>query len=145
VRKINNNQNLNLNNQTNPDVMQHSSGIRNMPGGSYQGGFGPYARTPANYAGGAGPNRNQNITLYAQDGQTKQSQTDENGAISEEGRTWLSQHGGALPIDQIPQQDKALVGTGTGAAAQLGADANQIGTKPLDIRGPGTFNQQQQQ
>jgi len=128
-----------MNQNQNNDVLQHSSGIRNLAGGTWQGGYGPYNRTPANYAGGAGPNKNQNITLYAQDGSTKQSQTDGNGAISNEDRQWLSQHGGALPINQVPQQDKAIVGTGTGAASQLNQDANQIGTKPLDIRGPGTF------
>lgn len=45
-----------------------------------------------------------------------------------------------MPISQIPPEDKALVGTGTGAAAQMGDDANQIGTKPLDNRPPGSFN-----
>ena len=51
---------------TNEDVLQHSSGVRNQPGGSTQGGVGPYQRTPANYAGGPGPNPNSTITLYAQ-------------------------------------------------------------------------------
>jgi hypothetical protein len=48
------------------DVLHHSSGIRNQPGGSTQGGIGPYQRTPANYAGGHGPHPNSTITLYAQ-------------------------------------------------------------------------------
>jgi hypothetical protein len=125
---------------SNAEVLQHSSGVRNLPGGSWQGGFGPYPRTPANYAGGAGPNKNQNITLYAQDGSTKECMTDDNGAITIEDRNWLAQHGGALPISQVPSKDKCIVGTGTGAASQLGQDASSIGTKPLDIRGPGTFN-----
>lgn len=30
------------------------------------GGASPYQRTPANYAGGAGPNANNTITLHAQ-------------------------------------------------------------------------------
>ena len=132
--------NSNQNQQQQDSVYQHSSGIRNDYGGSWQGGFGPYQRTPANYAGGTGPNFNQNITLYAQDGSTKQAMTDANGAITNEDRQWLSDHGGALPISQVPSKDKAIVGTGTGAASQLNADANQIGTKPLDIRGAGTFN-----
>jgi len=45
-----------------------------------------------------------------------------------------------MPIWQVPAQDKRIVGTGTGAAAQMGRDANQIGTKPLDNRPPGSFN-----
>ncbi len=48
------------------DVLQHSSGVRNQPGGSTQRGTGPYQRTPANYAGGPGPHANSTITLYAQ-------------------------------------------------------------------------------
>jgi len=132
--------NNNLSSQAAPEVLQHSSGIRNLPGGSWQGGFGPYQRTPANYAGGSGPNANQNITLYAQDGSTKQALTNDNGAITNEDRKWLSEHGGALPISQVPSQDKCIVGTGTGAAAQLNADPDNIGTKPLDIRGAATFN-----
>ena len=45
-----------------------------------------------------------------------------------------------MPLSQIPPQDKAIVGTGTGAAAQMGGDANEIGTKPLDNRAPGSYN-----
>jgi hypothetical protein len=48
------------------EVLHHSSGVRNQPGGSTQGGIGPYQRTPANYAGGPGPHANSTITLYAQ-------------------------------------------------------------------------------
>jgi len=124
----------------NDDVLHHSSGVRNQPGGSTQGGIGPYQRTPANYAGGPGPHANSTITLYAQNGQTKQTTTDANGAISEADRQWLANNGGALPISQVPAQDKALVGTGTGAAAYMVGDTHQIGTKPLDNRPPGSFN-----
>jgi hypothetical protein len=56
----------NQGNNLNEDVLQHSSGVRNQPGGSIQGGIGPYQRTPANYAGGPGPHANSQITLYAQ-------------------------------------------------------------------------------
>ncbi|CAF4369331.1 unnamed protein product, partial [Rotaria sordida] len=80
---------------TNEDVLQHSSGIRNQPGGSMQGGVGPYQRTPANYAGGPGPNPNTTITLHAQNGQTRQTTTDANGAISDADRQWLADNGGA--------------------------------------------------
>jgi len=103
-------QNLNSNvPQNNNDVFQHSSGIRNLQGGSWQGGFGPYNRTPANYAGGSGPNQNQNITLYAQDGSTKQCETNDNGELKFEDTQWLNSHGGALPLNQVPQQDKACI------------------------------------
>ncbi|CAF4287732.1 unnamed protein product, partial [Rotaria sordida] len=125
---------------TNEDVLQHSSGIRNQPGGSMQGGVGPYQRTPANYAGGPGPHANTTITLHAQNGQTRQATTDANGAISDADRQWLADNGGAMPISQVPPQDKAIVGTGTGAAARMNADTSEIGTKPLDNRPPGSFN-----
>jgi hypothetical protein len=125
----------------NQDLLQHSSGVRNQPGGSAQGGIGPYQRTPANYAGGPGPNANAQITLYAQNGQTKQTTTDANGAISDADRQWLANNGGALPISEVPAQDKAIVGTGTGAAAHMAGDTHQIGTKPLDNRAPGSYNQ----
>ncbi|CAF4901181.1 unnamed protein product [Rotaria sp. Silwood1] len=130
----------NQGNNTNTDVLQHSSGIRNQPGGSTQGGIGPYQRTPANYAGGPGLNPNSTVTLHAQNGQTRQTTTDANGAISDADRQWLADNGGAMPISQVPPQDKAIVGTGTGAAAQMCGDASQIGTKPLDNRLPGSFN-----
>jgi hypothetical protein len=81
-------------------------------------------RTPGSYAGGPGPNQRQNITLYAQDGSTKQSQTDQFGAISSEDRQWLADHGGALPINMVPPQDKAIVGKGT-VVTNLGAQGNQ--------------------
>lgn len=73
-------------------------------------------------------------------GQTKQTTTDANGAISEDDRQWLANNGGALPISQVPAQDKALVGTGTGAAAHMAADTTHIGTRPLDNRAPGSGN-----
>ena len=73
-------------------------------------------------------------------GQTKQTTTDSNGAISDADRQWLADNGGAMPISQVPAQDKALVGTGTGAAAQMSGDTNQVGTKPLDNRPPGSYN-----
>ncbi len=53
-------------NNLSEEVLQHSSDVRNQPGGSTQGGIGPYQRTPANYAGGPGPNANSTITLDAQ-------------------------------------------------------------------------------
>ncbi len=150
--------NQNENSNLNEDVLQHSSGVRNQLGGSTQGGNGPYQRTPANYAGGPGPHANSTITLYAQkwvisflkifkwvvylcfSGQTKQTTTNANGAISENDRQWLANNGGALPIWEVPAQDKAIVGTGTGAAAHIAGDTHQIGTKPLDNRLPGSFN-----
>ncbi len=58
--------NQNQGNNSNEELLQHSSGVRNQPGGSTQGGIGPYQRTPANYAGGPGPHANSTITLYAQ-------------------------------------------------------------------------------
>jgi hypothetical protein len=73
-------------------------------------------------------------------GQTKQTTTDANGAVSEADRQWLANNGGALPIFEVPAQDKAIVGTGTGAAAHMIGDAHQFGTRPLDIRPPGSFN-----
>jgi hypothetical protein len=73
-------------------------------------------------------------------GQTKQTTTDANGAISEADRQWLANNGGALPISQVPAQDKSIVGTGTGAAAHMIGDTHQIGTKPLDNRPLGSFN-----
>jgi len=59
---MNQNQHSNLN----EDVFQHSSGVRNHPGGSTQGGVGPYQQTQANYAGGQGQHANSTVTLYAQ-------------------------------------------------------------------------------
>ncbi|CAF1508399.1 unnamed protein product, partial [Rotaria sordida] len=105
-----------------------------------QGGVGPYQRTPANYAGGPGPHANTTITLHAQNGQTRQTTTDTNGTISDADRQWLADNGGAMPISQVPPQDKAIVGTGTGAAARMSGDTSEIGTKPLDNRPPGSFN-----
>ncbi|CAF0949359.1 unnamed protein product [Rotaria sordida] len=131
---------MSQNQGNNTDVLQHSSGIRNQPGGSMQGGVGPYQRTPANYAGGPGSHANTTITLHAQNGQTRQTTTDTNGAISDADRQWLADNGGAMPISQVPPQDKAIVGTGTGAAARMGGDTSEIGTKPLDNRPPGSFN-----
>jgi hypothetical protein len=49
------------------------------------------------------------ITLYAQDGSTRQAQTNENGELSLQDTQWLNSHGGALPLDQVPQQDKACI------------------------------------
>ncbi|CAF4437176.1 unnamed protein product, partial [Adineta steineri] len=97
-------------------------------------------RTPANYAGGPGLHPNSTITLHAQNGQTKRTNTDANGAISDADRQWLADNGGALPISQVPPQDKAIVGTGTGAAAKMAGDTTHIGTKPLDNRPPGSVN-----
>ncbi|CAF1170646.1 unnamed protein product, partial [Didymodactylos carnosus] len=138
-------QNQNSSGQTGDnDVLHHSSGIRNTYGGGAQGGLGPYQRTPANYAGGPGPHANTQITLHAQNGQTKQTTTDAQGAISDQDRQWLADNGGALPISSIPPEDKAVVGTGTRAASQMNADASQVGTKPFDTRPPGSFNPNQQ-
>jgi hypothetical protein len=72
-------------------------------------------------------------------GQTKQTTTDADGAISEADRQWLANNGGALPIWEVPGQDKAFVGTG--AAAHAVGDTHQSGTKPLDNRSPGSYNQ----
>ena len=80
------------------------------------------------------------LSLCSCSGQTKQTTTDANGAISDADRQWLANNGGALPISLVPAQDKALVGTGTGAAAHMAADTHNIGTKPLDNRPPGSFN-----
>jgi hypothetical protein len=63
-----------------------------------------------------------------------------NGAISESDRQWLANNGGALPISQVPAKDKAIVGTGTGAAAYISGDTHLIGTKPLNNRPPGSFD-----
>lgn len=73
-------------------------------------------------------------------GQTKETTTDANDAISYADRQWLGDNGGAMPISQVPSQDKAIVGKRTGATSQMDGDANQIGTKPLDNRPPGSFN-----
>jgi hypothetical protein len=81
-----------------------------------------------------------NLCMFDCSGQTKQTTTDPNGAISDADRQWLANNGGALPISQVPAQDKAIVGTGTGAAAHMAGDTHQIGTKPLDNRPPGSFN-----
>ena len=78
------------------------------------------------------------MPLCSCSGQTKQTTTDANGAISEDDRQWLANNGGALPISQVPAQDKALVGTGTGAAAHMAANVTHVGTKPLDNRTPGS-------
>jgi hypothetical protein len=45
-----------------------------------------------------------------------------------------------MPISQVPSQDKTIVGKRTGAASQMDGDGNQIGTKPLNNRPPGSFN-----
>ena len=81
-----------------------------------------------------------NLYIVIFSGQTKQTTTDANGAISDADRQWLANNGGALPISQVPAQDKAIVGTGTGAAAHMAGDVTHIGTKPLDTRAPGSFN-----
>jgi len=81
-----------------------------------------------------------NLSIFYYSGQTKQTTTDANGGISDADRQWLANNGGALPISQVPAQDKALVGTGTGAAAHMVGDTHQIGTKPLNNRPPGSFN-----
>jgi hypothetical protein len=106
--------NQNENSNLNEDVLQHSSGVRNQLS-------------------------NEFICLCSS-GQTKQTTTDANGAISENDRQWLANNGGALPIWEVPAQDKAIVGTGTGAAAHIAGDTHKIGTKPLDNRPPGSFN-----
>jgi len=73
-------------------------------------------------------------------GQTKQTNTDANGAISDADRQWLANNGGALPISQVPAQAKAHVGSGAGAAAHVVGDTHQSGTKPFNNRSPGSYN-----
>jgi len=51
----------------------------------------------------------KNITLYAADGNTKQCQTNEHGELTLEDTQWLNSHGGALPLNQVPQQDKCCI------------------------------------
>jgi len=52
---------------------------------------------------------NSTITLYAQDGQTKQATLGDKGELLFDDVQWLNQHGGAMPLDQVPQQDKAFI------------------------------------
>jgi len=47
--------------------------------------------------------------LYAQDGSIKQCSTTEHGELTLEDTRWLNAHGGALPLNQVPQQDKACI------------------------------------
>jgi hypothetical protein len=49
------------------------------------------------------------VTLYAQDGSTKQITTNEHGELTLEDTRWLNAHGGALPLNQVPQQDKCCI------------------------------------
>ena len=59
---------------------------------------------------------------------SSQTTTDNNGAISDADHQWLADNGGIMPISEIPSEDKALVGTGTGAVAQMAGNASQVGT-----------------
>jgi len=52
---------------------------------------------------------NKKINLYARDGNKKEVETNENGELFEQDLQWLNEHGGSLPLSQIPDQDKAFV------------------------------------
>jgi hypothetical protein len=58
---------------------------------------------------GSNFHKSANINLYAKDGSIKQCMTDENGELKFEDTKWLNAHGGALPLNQVPQQDKACI------------------------------------
>jgi hypothetical protein len=45
-----------------------------------------------------------------------------------------------MPLSQVPAQDPAIVGTGTGIAVQMDGDVSEVATKPLDNRPRGSFN-----
>jgi len=58
---------------------------------------------------GSNFHKSSNINLYAKDGSIKQCMTDEHGELSFEDTRWLNAHGGALPLNQVPQIDKACI------------------------------------
>jgi len=58
---------------------------------------------------GSNFHKSTNINLYAKDGSIKQCMTDEHGELSFEDTRWLNAHGGALPLNQVPQIDKACI------------------------------------
>jgi hypothetical protein len=67
-------------------------------------GQGPTGGGAANFA-----HANSTITLYAQDGQTKQATLGDQGELLFDDVQWLNQHGGAMPLNQVPQEDKAFI------------------------------------
>jgi len=85
-------------------VQQQTQTQRQSQQGISGQGQGPIGGGAANFA-----HANQTITLYAQDGQTKQATLGDKGELLFDDVQWLNQHGGAMPLDQVPQQDKAFI------------------------------------
>jgi len=100
-------------------IRQSSSSVEARRAGNLNsGGFGFGGNNQNNqnnnsgFGGGSNINnieQRKTITLYAQDGSTKQCETNEHGELSLEDTQWLNSHGGALPLNQVPQQDKACI------------------------------------
>jgi len=107
---------------------QGQGGMQQQPQ-SQQGISGPTGGGAANFA-----HANSTITLYAQDGQTKQATLGDKGELLFDDVQWLNQHGGAMPLNQVPQEDKAFIRQNPATVAarrqnfQGGVGAGNVGT-----------------
>jgi len=84
-------------------------------------------------------NENARVQLHAKDGMSREVQLGENGELSQQDTQWLNQHGGALPLNQVPQQDKAFIRQNPGSVAARWTNTN-MGNPTMNNPNPNMNN-----